>query len=60
MIYAIKNTIREFKAFSSATPTILQGELQSFDVRKYPADQAVQAHISVWQSQLSLTWNLGH
>lgn len=59
LIYAIKNTIRETNTFSSATPTVLQGELLSFDVGKDPADQTIDTHISVWQSQFSLTWTLG-
>ncbi len=59
LIYAIKNTIRESNTFSSATPTVLQGQLLSFDVGQDPADQTVETHISVWQSQLSLTWSLG-
>lgn len=59
LIYAIKNTIRESNTFSSATPILLQGELLSFDVSKDPADQTIDTHISVWQSQLSLTWTLG-
>lgn len=59
LTYAIQNTIHERNAFSSATPTLLQGNLFSFDVGEDPADQTIDAHISVGQSQLSLTWNLG-
>ena len=59
LIYAIKNTIHERNAFSNATPTLLQGQLASFRVDEDPADQTVDTHISVWQSQISLTWNLG-
>ncbi|MDO9452510.1 MAG: hypothetical protein Q7J29_06580 [Stagnimonas sp.] len=59
LIYAIKNTIRESNTFSSATPTVLQGGLLSFDVGEDSADQTIDTHISVWQSQLSLTWSLG-
>tara|TARA_R110000787_G_scaffold58980_2_gene133863 strand:- start:1019 stop:2515 length:1497 start_codon:yes stop_codon:yes gene_type:complete len=59
LIYAIKNTIRESNTFSNATPTALQGELLSFDVSRDPADQTIDTHISVWQSQFSLTWSLG-
>lgn len=59
LLYALKNTIRERNTFSSAMPTLLQGELLSFDVSEDPADQTIDAYLSVWQSQISLTWRLG-
>ena len=60
LIYAIKNTTRETNTLSSARLTLFQGEPLSFDVGKDPADQTVDTHISVWQSQFSMTWHLGH
>lgn len=59
LIYAIKNTIRETNTFSNAMPILLQGETVSFEVGADPADQTIEAHLSVWQSQFSLTWKLG-
>jgi hypothetical protein len=60
LIYALKNTTREPNTLGSASLTLLQGEPLSFDVGKDPADQTVDTHISVWQSQFSMTWHLGH
>lgn len=58
LIYAIRNTIHERNPFSNARPMLLQGDLVTFDVGEDPADQTIETHISVWQSQLSLTWTL--
>lgn len=59
LIYAIKNTVHERNTFSNATPTLLQGGLVSFNAEEDSADQTIDTYISVWQSQISLTWNLG-
>lgn len=59
LIYAIKNSVRELNTLSSATPTLLQGELLSFDVGADEGDQFIENHLSVWQTQFGLTWHLG-
>lgn len=54
-VFAIKDAIRKSNTFSGVTPTILPGELLSFDLSKDPADQTLNTHIRVRQSPFSLT-----
>lgn len=58
LIYAIRNRTRERNSFSNATPMLAQGSLISFDVGADENDQVIESHLSVWQSQISLTWFL--
>ena len=58
LIYSIKNSVRARNTLSSATPSVLAGSPPvSFDVGADPADQVIENHISVWQTQLGVSWS---
>lgn len=60
LIDTTRDPIRQALMVRRASLTVLQSEPLGFDVGKDPADPTVDAHIGVWQSQLSMTWHLGH
>lgn len=59
LIHAIENRVRDLNTLSSVTPTLFGGQLLSFDAGADDGDQFIENHLSVWQTQFSLTWHLG-